>query len=85
MSRLFVRNTVAIVIGAALSLPALATTVTIGASRDATIYQNPVNNSNGAGPVLFAGTNGQDSPAVVYLILMLRGQSPLGPQLTLRN
>jgi hypothetical protein len=33
-----------------------------GADKDATIFQNNVNNSNGAGPGIFAGTNGTNSP-----------------------
>ncbi|HEV3418549.1 MAG TPA: DNRLRE domain-containing protein [Pirellulales bacterium] len=39
-----------------------ATTITIGASKDTTIFQNNVNNSAGAGNGLFAGTNGASSP-----------------------
>src|SRR5262245_49507103 len=34
-----------------------ADTVTIGASKDAAIYAGTVNNSNGAGPGMFAGTD----------------------------
>jgi PEP-CTERM putative exosortase interaction domain len=89
MLRLFVRNTVAIAVGAALSLPALAIDITIGASRDATIYQNPpnnpsgpnVNNSNGAGPVLFAGTNGQNAPSRGLLDFDVAGAVPAGAKI----
>lgn len=41
---------------------ALGAVVTIGASKDATIFQNPANNSSGKGNGLFAGTNGSTSP-----------------------
>src|SRR5215471_1901012 len=37
-------------------------TITIGASKDVTIFQNNVNNSSGGGYGLFAGTNGTSSP-----------------------
>ena len=39
------------------SASASADTVTIGASKDASIYAGTVNNSNGAGPGMFAGTD----------------------------
>lgn len=39
-----------------------ADVLTLGADKDATIFQNNVNNSNGAGPGIFAGTNGTLSP-----------------------
>jgi hypothetical protein len=39
-----------------------AAVVTIGASKDATIFQNHPNNGSGAGNGLFAGTNGALSP-----------------------
>ncbi len=38
-----------------------AAVITLGADKDATIYQNN-NNSNGAGPGMFVGTNGTSSP-----------------------
>lgn len=51
---------------AILSLAALASAhsdvILLGASADATIFQNNVNNSNGAGPGLFVGTNSNLSP-----------------------
>ncbi|MDD5581043.1 MAG: DNRLRE domain-containing protein [Methylobacter sp.] len=78
MLSLFLRNTAVITFGATLSLPALATTITIGASRDATIYENNTNNSNGAGPVLFAGTNGGGSPRRGLLDFDIAGAVPTG-------
>jgi hypothetical protein len=36
-------------------------TISIGASKDATIYGGTVNNSNGAGPGMFSGTDGTPS------------------------
>lgn len=44
------------------SASADAAVLAFGAARDATIFQNNVSNSNGAGPGLFAGTNGTSSP-----------------------
>jgi hypothetical protein len=76
MLRPFVKNALAVAVGVALSLPALATDITIGARRDATIYQNPPNNSNGAGLALFAGTNGQNSPRRGLLDFDIAGSVP---------
>lgn len=39
-----------------------ATVVTVGALEDTSIFQNSVNNSDGGGPGIFAGTNGTGSP-----------------------
>lgn len=78
MLSLFVRNSIAAAVGVALSVPALATTVTIGASKDATIYQNPPDNSNGAGAGLFAGTNGLNSPRRGLLEFDIAGAVPAG-------
>lgn len=44
-------------------LPVAAqTTVTVAASADNTIYQNPATSSNALGPNIFSGTNGGGSP-----------------------
>ena len=61
-----------------LASPASAAIITIGASRDATIFENNVNNSNGAGPVVFAGTNGMDSPRRGLIDFDIAGSIPLG-------
>lgn len=81
MLKLLVKNTVAVAVGAALSLPALAVDITIGASRDATIYQNGPNNSNGAGPVLYAGTSGQNAPRRGLLDFDVAGSIPAGSKI----
>ncbi len=39
----------------------LADTITLGASKDATIHAGFVNNSNGAGPGMFTGTDGNSA------------------------
>ena len=39
-----------------------ADVIVLGADRDASIFQSNVNNSNGAGPGIFAGTNTNASP-----------------------
>lgn len=71
----------------ALSQPsdAGATTVTLystdgsgtptGLVKDATIFANNVNNSNGAGPGMFVGTNGNGSPRRALLRFDVRGYS----------
>ena len=56
---------VAVLALTATTLPASmaqADAITLGASRDATIYENNPNNSNGAGFTMFAGDNGMNSP-----------------------
>ncbi len=44
------------------TLPMDAAIVLLGAQQDTTIFQNSVNNSAGAGPGIFVGTNGMLSP-----------------------
>jgi len=41
---------------------ASATTIQLGATKDATVYQNNPNNGGGGNPGLFVGTNSQPSP-----------------------
>jgi hypothetical protein len=74
----FFRNVVggAILIG--LSAPVSATSITIGSIHDATIFQNNPNNSNGAGPALFAGENGAGSPRRGLLEFDIAGFVPAG-------
>jgi hypothetical protein len=66
---------------------ARATTVTIGGAndsniatdvKDATIFQNNVNNSNGAGPGMFAGTNGMSSPRRGLIEFNVAAKVPAG-------
>jgi hypothetical protein len=59
--------------------PAQAATVTIGASRDATIFQNNVDNGSGAGNGLIAGTNGAgNSPRRALIGFDIAGSVPEG-------
>jgi hypothetical protein len=62
MQRPLTAFAVGLVTAVILSAPAEAATITIDAAEDATIFQNNVDNSNGAGPGMFAGTNGMGSP-----------------------
>jgi hypothetical protein len=59
-----------------LSAPAGAATITIGAIKDASIFQNNVDNSNGAGPGMFAGTNGMNSPRRGLIEFDIAGNVP---------
>jgi PEP-CTERM motif len=71
-----------VAIAVAMSGAATASTITIGASRDATIFENNVNNSNGGGPVLFAGTNGATSPRRGLIDFDIAGNIPIGATIT---
>lgn len=56
-----------------------AATVVLGASRDATIFENNVNNGSGAGNGLFAGTNGAgNSPRRALIGFDVAGSIPAG-------
>jgi hypothetical protein len=56
-----------------------AATVTVGASRDATIFQNNVDNGSGGGNGLFAGTNGAgNSPRRALIGFDIAGSLPEG-------
>jgi hypothetical protein len=57
---------------------AKANTISLGASRDATIYQNTPDNSNGAGFTMFAGDDGMDSPRRSLLDFDVAGNVPAG-------
>ncbi len=59
-----------------------AATITIGAIKDASIFQNNVDNSNGAGPGVFAGTNGMDSPRRGLIDFDISGNIPIGATIT---
>jgi len=55
------------------------TTITLGASHDATIFQNNVNNGSGGGNILISGTNGaQISPRRALIEFDIAGQVPAG-------
>jgi hypothetical protein len=53
-------------------------TATIGASKDASIFQNNVNNSSGGGNALIAGTNAQSSPRRALIAFDVAGNVPAG-------
>ena len=55
-----------------------ADTITLDASRDATIYQNNPDNSNGAGSTMFAGDNGMGSPRRALVGFDVAGHVPTG-------
>jgi hypothetical protein len=78
MRRLVMTCALGLSIVAFLGSPAGATIITIGASSDATIYQNNVNNSNGAGPAMFAGTNAMNSPRRGLLAFDIAANVPAG-------
>ncbi|QSA95753.1 DNRLRE domain-containing protein [Methylococcus sp. EFPC2] len=61
---------------------AYAATVTIGALHDATIFQNNVNNSNGAGPGIFAGSNSNLSARRGLISFDIAGNVPTGATIT---
>jgi hypothetical protein len=69
----------AVVLDFALSSNSWAATVTVGATRDATIFENNVNNGSGAGNGLFSGTNGaQNSPRRALIAFDVAGNVPAG-------
>jgi hypothetical protein len=68
--------------GIVLCSPGWAATVTIGATKDASIFKNNVDNSNGAGPGMFAGTNGMDSPRRGLIEFDIAGNVPTGATIT---
>jgi hypothetical protein len=79
------KATVALLALTATTLPASmahADTITFGASRDATIYQNNPDNSNGAGFTMFAGNNGMNSPRRALLDFDVAGNVPAGSTIT---
>lgn len=59
-----------------------ADTITLGASRDATIFQNNPNNAGGGSPGLFAGTNGADSPRREFIDFDIADNIPAGSTIT---
>ncbi|MDN5870954.1 MAG: DNRLRE domain-containing protein [Nitrococcus sp.] len=65
-----------------LVTPAFAGMVTIGPAADATIYENKVNNSNGAGPGIFVGGNGSGSPRRGLISFDVASSVPAGSTIT---
>src|SRR5882724_10192593 len=66
----------------AVARGARADLVTIGASHDASIYSNNPNNSNGAGPGLFAGTDGVPQNLRSLIQFDIAGNVPAGATIT---
>ncbi|OUL26157.1 PEP-CTERM sorting domain-containing protein [Nostoc sp. 106C] len=58
-----------------------AGTLTIGATRDTTIYQNN-NNSNGTGVGMFVGNNGANAPRRALTYFDIAGNLPTGASIT---
>jgi hypothetical protein len=79
-----IKAAVAVLAVTTMTLPAStkADTIALGASRDATIYQNDPNNSNGAGFTMFAGDNGMNSPRRGLLDFDVAGSVPAGSTIT---
>jgi hypothetical protein len=76
-----VRRTVSILAALALAYVAPladATTISIGASKDTTLFQNNVTNSSGAANGLTAGTNGNGSPRRSLIAFDVAGNIPAG-------
>jgi hypothetical protein len=92
----FFRTVLLLVLIVLLFSPAAwATTITIGASKDATIYgaginqgvpntdgQDLFNRSNGAGPGIFAGGNGVHAPHRGLIAFDIAGNVPAGSVIT---
>jgi hypothetical protein len=66
-------------LGAASTLS--AATVTIGASKDGTIYSNHTDRGSGGGNALIAGTNGQDDPRRALIAFDVAGHVPAGAKI----
>jgi hypothetical protein len=60
------------------SRASLGATVTLGASRDATIYSNHVDRGSGGGNALITGTNGQDDPRRALIAFDVASAVPAG-------
>jgi len=66
---------------ACCAMPAGADVVTLSAAQDTAIFQNNVNNSDGGGPAIFAGTSGANSPRQALISFNLAG-IPSGATIT---
>jgi hypothetical protein len=61
-----------------LNTASKAATVTIGASKDSSIYSNHVDRGTGGGNALITGTNGQDAPRRALIAFDVAGSVPAG-------
>ncbi len=82
MLKLLLPFLAAVAIGVNLPGPVGASTITIGDIKDASVFQNNVDNSNGAGPGVFAGTNGMGSPRRGLIDFDISGNIPTGATIT---
>lgn len=71
-----------ILLACGMKMAVRADVITIGVSRDATIFSNNVNNSNVAGPGVFAGTNSNNSPRRSLLEFDIAGSLPANAIIT---
>ena len=78
MLHVLLKSAAVVAIVFTLSAPASGTIITIGDIKDATIFQIPANNSNGAGPGMFAGTDGVGSPRRGLIEFDIAGNVPAG-------
>src|ERR1700682_6419336 len=69
---------VAAAVAATLASSARATIITLGPTKDNTIYQSNVNNSNGAGTQMYSGTNTAASPRRGLIAFDIAGNVPAG-------
>jgi hypothetical protein len=65
-------------VAATLASSARATIVTLAPTKDNTIYQSNVNNSNGAGTQMYSGTNTAASPRRGLIAFDIAGNVPAG-------
>jgi hypothetical protein len=66
---------------ASVAADASAATITVGASRDGTIYSNHTDRGSGGGNALISGTNGQDDPRRALLAFDIAGHVPAGAKI----
>lgn len=82
MQRLIRGVASAVMMAVTLPSPVSADIITIGALMDATIYSGNVNNSDGANPGLFVGTNGQGFAHRGLIEFDVAGNVPAGSTIT---
>lgn len=79
---LILPTTAVMFVASSLTFSVEAATVTIGANRDTTLFQNNPNNSLGLGQGIFAGNNGQNSPRRGLIGFDIAGNIPVGATIT---
>jgi hypothetical protein len=78
LRRTFFISCVGVALMNGLNTPSDAATVTIGASKDSSIYSNHVDRGTGGGNALITGTNGQDAPRRALIAFDVAGSVPAG-------